>query len=57
MAKSGQPAAPVPVYPYYIPGVPTVVPVASSCYTDPKITSIPSVENNLVGGECAKEYF
>ncbi|XP_030613355.1 immunoglobulin-like domain-containing receptor 2 isoform X2 [Archocentrus centrarchus] len=46
MAKSGQPAAPVPVYPYYIPGVPTVVPVASSSYTDPKI---PSVESNLAG--------
>uniref|UniRef100_A0A669EJW2 Immunoglobulin-like domain containing receptor 2 n=1 Tax=Oreochromis niloticus TaxID=8128 RepID=A0A669EJW2_ORENI len=49
MAKSRQPAAQVPVYPYYIPGIPTVVPVASSSYTDPKINSIPSVENNLSG--------
>ncbi|XP_073329503.1 immunoglobulin-like domain-containing receptor 2 isoform X5 [Pagrus major] len=48
MAKSGPPA-PVPVYPYYIPGVPTVVPVAPSSHMDPKITSIPSVENNLAG--------
>uniref|UniRef100_A0A3Q4GEL6 Immunoglobulin-like domain containing receptor 2 n=1 Tax=Neolamprologus brichardi TaxID=32507 RepID=A0A3Q4GEL6_NEOBR len=49
MAKSRQPAAQVPVYPYYIPGIPTVVPVASSSYTDTKINSIPSVENNLSG--------
>ncbi|XP_035460060.1 immunoglobulin-like domain-containing receptor 2 isoform X2 [Scophthalmus maximus] len=46
MAKSGQ-QAPVPVYPYYIPGVPTVVPLAPSSHVDPKISSIPSVENNL----------
>ncbi|XP_040005055.1 immunoglobulin-like domain-containing receptor 2 isoform X2 [Xiphias gladius] len=48
MAKSGQPPQ-VPVYPYYIPGVPTVVPLAPSSLVDPKITSIPSVENNLAG--------
>ncbi|XP_034429349.1 immunoglobulin-like domain-containing receptor 2 isoform X2 [Hippoglossus hippoglossus] len=46
MAKSGQQAQ-VPVYPYYIPGVPTVVSLAPSSHMDPKITSIPSVENNL----------
>ncbi|XP_069389150.1 immunoglobulin-like domain-containing receptor 2 isoform X2 [Paralichthys olivaceus] len=46
MAKSGQQAQ-VPVYPYYIPGVPTVVPLAPSSHMDTKITSIPSVENNL----------
>lgn len=51
MAKSGQ-QAPVPVYPYYIPGVPTVVPLAPSSHVDPKISSIPSVENNLAAGEC-----
>uniref|UniRef100_A0A3Q1ESD8 Immunoglobulin-like domain containing receptor 2 n=1 Tax=Acanthochromis polyacanthus TaxID=80966 RepID=A0A3Q1ESD8_9TELE len=48
MAKSAQPAQ-VPVYPYYIPGVPTVVPLAPSSHMDPKISSIPSVENNLAG--------
>ncbi|XP_056290594.1 immunoglobulin-like domain-containing receptor 2 isoform X2 [Pseudoliparis swirei] len=48
MAKSGLPAQ-VPVYPYYIPGVPTVVPLAPSSHADTKIASIPSVENNLVG--------
>ncbi|XP_040913838.1 immunoglobulin-like domain-containing receptor 2 isoform X2 [Toxotes jaculatrix] len=48
MAKSGQPPQ-VPVYPYYIPGVPTVVPLAPSSHMEPKITSLPSVENNLAG--------
>ncbi|XP_059199241.1 immunoglobulin-like domain-containing receptor 2 isoform X2 [Centropristis striata] len=48
MAKSGPPA-PVPVYPYYIPGVPSVVPLAPSSHVEPKIASIPTVENNLVG--------
>ncbi|XP_023271671.1 immunoglobulin-like domain-containing receptor 2 isoform X2 [Seriola lalandi dorsalis] len=48
LAKSRQPPQ-VPVYPYYIPGVPTVVPLAPSSLVDPKITSIPSVENNLAG--------
>ncbi|XP_028292152.1 immunoglobulin-like domain-containing receptor 2 isoform X2 [Gouania willdenowi] len=43
----GQRPAQVPVYPYYIPGVPTVVPVAPSSHMDPKISSIPSLENNL----------
>lgn len=50
MAKRG-PAAQVPVYPYYIPGVPTVVPLAPSSHVEPKITSIPSLETNLAGGE------
>ncbi|XP_031725366.1 immunoglobulin-like domain-containing receptor 2 isoform X1 [Anarrhichthys ocellatus] len=48
MAKSGLPAQ-VPVYPYYIPGVPTVVPLAPSSHVETKIASIPSVENNLAG--------
>ncbi|XP_029386354.1 immunoglobulin-like domain-containing receptor 2 isoform X2 [Echeneis naucrates] len=48
MAKSGQ-AAQVPVYPYYIPAVPTVVPLAPSSLVDPKISSLPSLENNLAG--------
>ncbi|XP_062257846.1 immunoglobulin-like domain-containing receptor 2 isoform X2 [Platichthys flesus] len=46
MAKGGQQAQ-VPVYPYYIPGVPTVVPIAPSSHMEPKMTSIPSVEHNL----------
>ncbi|XP_072252858.1 immunoglobulin-like domain-containing receptor 2 isoform X2 [Leuresthes tenuis] len=48
MAKNRQPPQ-VPVYPYYIPGVPTVVPLAPSSHLDPKIASIPSLENNLAG--------
>lgn len=51
MAKRGQPPQ-VPVYPYYIPGVPAVVPLAPSSQMEPKITSIPSVENTLGGGKC-----
>ncbi|KAM9850804.1 immunoglobulin-like domain-containing receptor 2 isoform 2-T2 [Aulostomus maculatus] len=54
MAKSGQ-AAQVPVYPYYIPGVPAVVPVAPSSHVDPKMVSIPSVENNLAGASSLSE--
>ncbi|XP_051260907.1 immunoglobulin-like domain-containing receptor 2 isoform X3 [Dicentrarchus labrax] len=54
MAKSGPPA-PVPVYPYYIPGVPTVVPLAPSSHMDPKIASLPSVENNLAGASSLSE--
>ncbi|CAG05820.1 unnamed protein product, partial [Tetraodon nigroviridis] len=46
MAKRGPPA-PAPVYPYYIPGVPAVVPLAPSSQVEPKITSLPSVETNL----------
>lgn len=50
MAKRGPPAQ-APVYPYYIPGVPAVVPLAPSSLVEPKITSLPSVETNLAGGE------
>ncbi|XP_065818214.1 immunoglobulin-like domain-containing receptor 2 isoform X2 [Labrus bergylta] len=49
MAKRGPPPQ-VPVYPYYIPGVPSVVPLAPPSHVEPKtISSIPSVENNLSG--------
>uniref|UniRef100_A0A3Q3EE73 Immunoglobulin-like domain containing receptor 2 n=1 Tax=Kryptolebias marmoratus TaxID=37003 RepID=A0A3Q3EE73_KRYMA len=54
MAKSRQ-AAQVPVYPYYIPGVPTVVPLAPSTHLDPKISSITSTENNLNGARSLSE--
>uniref|UniRef100_A0A096LSR0 Immunoglobulin-like domain containing receptor 2 n=1 Tax=Poecilia formosa TaxID=48698 RepID=A0A096LSR0_POEFO len=53
MAKSRQAApvpAQVPVYPYYISSVPTVVPLAPSSQLDPKMSSITSTENNLAGG-------
>lgn len=50
MAKRGPPAQ-APLYPYYIPGVPAVVPLAPSTHVEPKITSIPSVETNLAAGE------
>ncbi|KAM4731441.1 immunoglobulin-like domain-containing receptor 2 isoform 2-T2 [Anableps anableps] len=52
MAKTRQAAqvpAQVPVYPYYISSVPTVVPLAPSSQLDPKISSITSTENNLAG--------
>ncbi|KAL0963518.1 hypothetical protein UPYG_G00307470 [Umbra pygmaea] len=49
MAKSGQPLQ-MPVYPpYYIPGVPTMVPFAPPSLSDPKMVPLPSVENNLAG--------
>ncbi|KAJ8350876.1 hypothetical protein SKAU_G00260060 [Synaphobranchus kaupii] len=35
--------------PYYIPGVPSMVPVAPSTIMDPKMTAPPPVENNAVG--------
>lgn len=58
MAKR-HPPAPLPVYPYYVPGVPTVVPVsvAPSSHMEPKITSLPSVETNLAGGESSFFFF
>lgn len=46
MAKSGQPPQ-VAMYPYYIPGVPSMVPVAPASYIDPQITTGPSIEQNL----------
>ncbi|KAJ8013255.1 hypothetical protein DPEC_G00051360 [Dallia pectoralis] len=49
MAKSGQPPQ-IAVYPpYYIPGVPNMVPVAPPSLTDTKLVSLSSVENNLAG--------
>ncbi|XP_020794830.2 immunoglobulin-like domain-containing receptor 2 isoform X2 [Boleophthalmus pectinirostris] len=52
MAKSAK-SAQIPMYPYYIPGVPsvapTVVPLAPSSHLEPKMVSLPSVENNLAG--------
>uniref|UniRef100_A0A3Q2FX90 Immunoglobulin-like domain containing receptor 2 n=1 Tax=Cyprinodon variegatus TaxID=28743 RepID=A0A3Q2FX90_CYPVA len=58
MAKTRQAAqvpAQVPVYPYYISSVPTVLPLAPSTQLDPKISSVTSTENNLVGGDSMSE--
>ncbi|XP_014900987.1 immunoglobulin-like domain-containing receptor 2 isoform X3 [Poecilia latipinna] len=58
MAKSRQAApvpAQVPVYPYYISSVPTVVPLAPSSQLDPKMSSITSTENNLAGASSMSE--
>ncbi|MEQ2241226.1 hypothetical protein ILYODFUR_023168, partial [Ilyodon furcidens] len=52
MAKTRQAAqvpTQVPMYPYYIPSVPTVVALSPSSQLDPKISSITSTENNLAG--------
>ncbi|XP_077392770.1 immunoglobulin-like domain-containing receptor 2 isoform X2 [Festucalex cinctus] len=52
------PPAQMQMYPYFIPGVPAVLPLAPSSRTEPKLTSLasipsvatfPSVENNLAG--------
>lgn len=54
MAKTAK-SAQLPVYPYYIPGVPSVVPsmmpLAPSSHLEPKLARLPSVENNLAAGE------
>ncbi|XP_010777009.1 immunoglobulin-like domain-containing receptor 2 [Notothenia coriiceps] len=55
MAKSGPPPPQVPVYPYYIPGVPTVVPLAPPSHVEPQMASVPSVENNLAGASSLSE--
>ncbi|XP_047226501.1 immunoglobulin-like domain-containing receptor 2 isoform X3 [Girardinichthys multiradiatus] len=58
MAKTRQAAqvpAQVPMYPYYIPSVPTVVALSPSSQLDPKISSITSTENNLAGASSMSE--
>ncbi|MEQ2264586.1 hypothetical protein XENORESO_013440 [Xenotaenia resolanae] len=58
MAKIRQAAqvpAQVPMYPYYIPSVPTVVALSPSSQLDPKISSITSTENNLAGASSMSE--
>ncbi|CAL8323037.1 unnamed protein product [Merluccius merluccius] len=59
MAKTSQPlpSAQVPVYPYYIPGVPTMIPLAPPAHVDPKMSSFPSIENNLAGGRLRSGYW
>ncbi|KAK7882454.1 hypothetical protein WMY93_028628 [Mugilogobius chulae] len=58
LAKSTK-TAQIPVYPYYIPGVPSVapsvVPLAPSSHIEPKMVSLPSVENNLAGASSLSE--
>ncbi|XP_062312607.1 immunoglobulin-like domain-containing receptor 2 isoform X2 [Osmerus eperlanus] len=49
MAKSIQPPQ-IAVYPpYYIPGVPSIVPLAPPSLVDPNMVSVPSLDNNLAG--------
>ncbi|XP_028969261.1 immunoglobulin-like domain-containing receptor 2 isoform X1 [Esox lucius] len=55
MAKSVQPPQMAVYPPYYIPGVPTMVPFAPPSLTDPKLVSVPSVENNLAGASSLSE--
>ncbi|KAM9485052.1 immunoglobulin-like domain-containing receptor 2 isoform 4-T4 [Salvelinus alpinus] len=55
MAKNSQPPQ-IAVYPpYYIPGVPTMVPFAPPSLADPKMLSFPSVEKNLAGASSISE--
>eukprot|EP00063_Salmo_salar_P054975 XP_014029810.1 PREDICTED: immunoglobulin-like domain-containing receptor 2 isoform X1 [Salmo salar] len=49
MVKRGQPPQVVVYPPYCISGVPTMVPFATPSLTEPKMVSLPSVENNLAG--------
>ncbi|XP_071212318.1 immunoglobulin-like domain-containing receptor 2 isoform X6 [Salvelinus alpinus] len=49
MVKRGQPPQVVVYPPYCIPGVPTMVPFAPPSLAEPKMVSLPSVENNLAG--------
>ncbi|XP_041699881.1 immunoglobulin-like domain-containing receptor 2 isoform X1 [Coregonus clupeaformis] len=49
MVKRGQPPQVVVYPPYCIPGVPAMVPFAPPSLADPKMVSLPSVENNLAG--------
>uniref|UniRef100_A0A3P8V1I3 Immunoglobulin-like domain containing receptor 2 n=1 Tax=Cynoglossus semilaevis TaxID=244447 RepID=A0A3P8V1I3_CYNSE len=47
--------AQVPVYPYYMPSGPTLVPFVPSSQAEPKLVSIPSMENNLAGASSVSE--
>nr|XP_046219737.1 immunoglobulin-like domain-containing receptor 2 isoform X3 [Oncorhynchus gorbuscha] len=49
MVKRGQPPQVVVYPPYCIPGVPTMVPFTPPSLAEPKMVSLPSVENNLAG--------
>ncbi|XP_045563584.1 immunoglobulin-like domain-containing receptor 2 isoform X4 [Salmo salar] len=49
MVKRAQPPQVVVYPPYCISGVPTMVPFATPSLTEPKMVSLPSVENNLAG--------
>ncbi|XP_028811171.1 immunoglobulin-like domain-containing receptor 2 isoform X2 [Denticeps clupeoides] len=48
--KSPMSLTPVPMYPpYYVTGVPTMVPIAPPSLVDPKLSAAPSVENHANG--------
>eukprot|EP00063_Salmo_salar_P054976 XP_014029811.1 PREDICTED: immunoglobulin-like domain-containing receptor 2 isoform X2 [Salmo salar] len=55
MVKRGQPPQVVVYPPYCISGVPTMVPFATPSLTEPKMVSLPSVENNLAGASSLSE--
>ncbi|XP_064800095.1 immunoglobulin-like domain-containing receptor 2 isoform X2 [Oncorhynchus masou masou] len=55
MVKRGQPPQVVVYPPYCIPGVPTMVPFAPPSLAEPKMVSLPSVENNLAGASSLSE--
>uniref|UniRef100_A0A4W5KPE5 Immunoglobulin-like domain containing receptor 2 n=1 Tax=Hucho hucho TaxID=62062 RepID=A0A4W5KPE5_9TELE len=55
MVKRGQPPQVVVYPPYCIPGVPTMVPFAQPSLAEPKMVSLPSVENNLAGASSLSE--
>uniref|UniRef100_A0A3B1IYA6 Immunoglobulin like domain containing receptor 2 n=1 Tax=Astyanax mexicanus TaxID=7994 RepID=A0A3B1IYA6_ASTMX len=49
------PPTPVALYPpYYMPGMPTMVPIAPPSLIDPKISAAPSVENNTSAGNVSE---
>ncbi|KAI1899670.1 hypothetical protein AGOR_G00064170 [Albula goreensis] len=48
--KANSPYPHIPTYPpYYIPSVPTMVPMAPSTILDPKMSATPTVQNNVTG--------
>ncbi|XP_014029811.2 immunoglobulin-like domain-containing receptor 2 isoform X2 [Salmo salar] len=55
MVKRAQPPQVVVYPPYCISGVPTMVPFATPSLTEPKMVSLPSVENNLAGASSLSE--
>nr|XP_046219736.1 immunoglobulin-like domain-containing receptor 2 isoform X2 [Oncorhynchus gorbuscha] len=55
MVKRGQPPQVVVYPPYCIPGVPTMVPFTPPSLAEPKMVSLPSVENNLAGASSLSE--
>ncbi|KAG9349637.1 hypothetical protein JZ751_028085 [Albula glossodonta] len=54
--KANSPYPHIPTYPpYYIPSVPTMVPMAPSTILDPKMSATPTVQNNVTGASSMSE--